>query len=792
MILFEYTRRTSISPHSLSNVSPFIWSWHNPWIGIVDWMLGVFNVDYEIDTTRRMMFTNARIGLLTLSTVYSYDDMTQTPNSFWWDSPNQTAYFNLTLHPHSYSTMDLSALYGATYGKPTVQRGILYPNTLLSKPSVERQVEPVVYTKMATATLDIEMVNDEMWLLDGNNKPYKAWRFDDTKDLNGQTTFLKFLPDGKDYDDAITLHKGVIRNIEKGLTQVRLTCDDIRSMRDSEWPTHTFEKLGNTDVEEATLTKVVPDGFGKIENMDMVCINRSEVVYEKDDDGAFILPADQLVSWDMSTWERSSVDTVTRVESDKIGGFASYRVAKSASSYSACLKGPFTANSTTHKVSGYIRCDVANTPAGQTIVAVKKGDGAYVGEIWLYLSTQTFSVGGGAYNVRVKYNVAEDGKVTAYFSYEVHGLTAGGDYRIFLYPDYTGQDKSAVVCSAFRVSQPTYPTFRVARLFSGDDVQVFYEEDDELIELQNIVGIDKANGTVRIHDVDAHSDGIITNGLRTLYCTATLRPQSNPFDIIVELHSTVDDIPYISSFYDMARCDEEKKKLRPVALYKNSSSKLTQIIEELQAGSTVGFHYDDVDRIYITCDDPNRTPKRKIHKEYVVNKADIVLKSDLTLYADEVTVNWGQDQRAQDPMKYDNTDYKEDVLLTYNYANPLTYESLLITEEDARDKTIVLLEDLSVVRDRTDVQVHGLELLYDLDLYDIINVELERPLNGWMRAQIIGLEIDTDFELVTLSLRQRDYSEAFADISGSYGEVMVLGEGEEVIGQDEEVIGGME
>ena len=340
------------------------------------------------------------------------------------------------------------------------------------------------------------------------------------------------------------------------------------------------------------------------------------------------------------------------------------------------------------------------------------------------------------------------------------------------------------------IQAPAYPKFRVARKLSSPTVHVFYEEDDELIEVTNVVSVDQTNGIVQLHDVDAHEEGLISNGLRKLYCSATLRAETNPFDIITVLNTEVADTPYIDSFYDKPLCESEKLKLANVSLYATSTQKISTVIEQLQSGSTVGFRYDDVDKISIVCDDPNRPIARVIEFEEIIDREDLELESDLTLYADEVTINYGVDRKTSTPYKERNSDYKTSVLLRYNYTNPLTYESLLVTQADARNKSVVLLEDLSVVRDKTSVKVHGLSILSEVDLYSIVRVNLrltdEREFAGWMRMQVIGIIVDTDYEFVTLQLRQRDYSLAFEEVTGQYGETVVVGDSTE---NDEIVLG---
>ena len=50
--------------------------------------------------------------------------------------------------------MDMAELCGTTYDRPVVFNNIVYPNILKSKPSVEKNTEPVVYQKIGAQTLE--------------------------------------------------------------------------------------------------------------------------------------------------------------------------------------------------------------------------------------------------------------------------------------------------------------------------------------------------------------------------------------------------------------------------------------------------------------------------------------------------------------------------------------------------------------------------------------------------------------------------------------------------------------
>ncbi len=538
------------------------------------------------------------------------------------------------------------------------------------------------------------------------------------------------------------------------------------------------------------LDKKVPDGYGLNRLMPMTCVNRETAILEVDDEDEIVLPSN-LISWDLTGWSKSSADITFRT-GETIAKFPAYRIAKTAAGSHVLTT--FTAVSTRTKVSGYMRCDVERAPIGNTLVAIKRYDGLYTAEIWINFTTGQVT---SATN-RAKFIKNDDGKVLCFYSFEVDTVI-GTLYSHIVNVDYAeATTDSAVVVAGMRVCKPVYPTFKVAQKVLSSGLAVHYEKDDELIEVTNIVSVDESAGTVSLYDVDAHENGMLDAGLSKLYCSATLRPETNPMDIIADLNYQLYGIPYDASLYDTVLCEAEKQKLSAVALYKDTGTALSALIEELQAGSVVGFRYDDIDKIYIYCDDPNRPYTFNIQNGEVLNKDDIAPSANLKLYADEVTVNYATSIKDSEVLKYKNTDYKEGVLGRYSYTKPMTVDTLLTNEADAEKKSLVLLEDLSITRPIVTIKVHGLSILKDIDLYDIGYADLklaeDRPFMGRMRVQVIGIEADTQLGFVYLTLRERVYSEVFADIVGQYADAYVIGKDEMVLGDstvdNEKVLGG--
>ena len=293
--------------------------------------------------------------------------------------------------------------------------------------------------------------------------------------------------------------------------------------------------------------------------------------------------------------------------------------------------------------------------------------------------------------------------------------------------------------------------------------------DDEAIPVTP-VSVDEENGTFTLAPADCHVDGDINKNQVKIVVDTALRAQTNPFDIIVDLNDRVQGFSYLEDFYNFEECERERDKLAPVSYYMPEPQALFQHIEELQSGSVIGFQYDDRDKIRIACDDPNRDIKTVIYKEQIINKNEIEREENLTLYATKVTAEYGINYRTNVSKTYTNTDYELTATNIHRQPKEEIVPTLLNTEQDAMNKTIVMLEDLSSPKPIFTVEVNALEFS-DLRLYDIIRCEaslIARRFSGFIRAQVIGIDINMSREITTLRLRKTDYSIAVENIIGVY------------------------
>ena len=738
-------------------------------------MLSVFLIPDLSDPTKLYRFVGAYINSITrLTFMDSGADMLATEYSCWWDATTQVMLFNLASdNPHTYSAIDMLQLFGATDTTTKVFEGVTYLPLILNAPNIERRADPLLYEKQNDFDVSVLLKNDSTIksTLAGAFEQY--WRFDEDEDFTGQLTWIKWGEDDTTYADLEIRHKGIVANVITSLKDIEFICDDIRSKADADWPTYTYADAGydNTQVEEDLLDKVIPDGFGVNHTVEGNCVNRDYAIVALDDDGLIVADPTSLVDYDMSTWTPISV-TVTKT-TKQIAKFTMYRVEKSAAIALAFVSDSFVATVTVHKFSGYIKVLELYEQVGVG-VDIYSNANVFICGLRLDFVGKTYSQAGIS-NLKVKF-LGEGEDTYAYFSYERVGLVVGTTYKINMYPDNGSATNNVVAYFAgIKVTEVLYPQF----IFSKELTtltQLYYAKDDELHE---ITEISVASNVVNIHDVDAHVDGDLTKGLNKIYADVTLRSEANPFDIIKVLNEEAASKSYLDTYYNKAVCEVEQDKLADIGFIVDKPTSLYELISNIQSGSTVGFRYDDVDKITIMCDDPNRALTFDIKKESIINIKSIKVDANTILYADEVTVGHSYNNYKGKYVDYKNSDYKAEVLARYLYEKPYTVNSMLQTETNALNKSKILLEDLSVARQlAVGVVVPISAIPTNSFVYELGKVELSftgREFKGTLRSQLLGILYDTNFDTATLLLRQRDYSEVFKDITGSGLAPFVIG-----------------
>jgi hypothetical protein len=328
--------------------------------------------------------------------------------------------------------------------------------------------------------------------------------------------------------------------------------------------------------------------------------------------------------------------------------------------------------------------------------------------------------------------------------------------------------------------------------------------------------INNSDGTVTLENADAHVDGDTSNGLNDVKADLTGVDLHNPGDIIKDLNDTFLNITYNSSNYDTTEWEDEKQYLADVYLYMDKKRDLNKWIEELQNGSTVGFKYEiNYGKRTLRLDNPNRDYIDRIEAIEILNNDKLPVDLNAEFYSTDCIVEYNKDHTDDFYKKFENDDFFDEVFEEYRVAKTFTAKTLLISESDAEDKADIIMDDQKVTRPIFEIIVHG-KKYFDLRVYDIVNAEISFPgirvgfetvdtitftdessddlitftdnenddlltfvdyskqdiykgrreFYGWQRCQVIGIAYDFTNGNVTLTLRQREFSDIFESVTG--------------------------
>lgn len=357
--------------------------------------------------------------------------------------------------------------------------------------------------------------------------------------------------------------------------------------------------------------------------------------------------------------------------------------------------------------------------------------------------------------------------------------------------------------------------FHFASVITAAPAPVFYIEIDGVWTITAPAATDYANGRATFAVADIHVDGDNTKGINKIMCVGYFRPYYNPGDIIADLNDRFLNISYNNSNYDTIEWEDEKQYLENVGLYMNDQRELYEWIELLQNGSTVGFQYLFIEgRRTLRLDNPNRTEIDTIYAVEILNNDKLQFNNNEDFFATDAVVFYRKNHTTDEFMRYENNDYHDIVMSQHRKNEQYDTESLLYTESQADDKSIIILEDLQKERPTGKIVLFGKRHFEKL-LFDIIDAEISYPgekirvdnvdifvktdsgtdtyikthdinidhyikadytirdiiINyreylGWMRFQIIGLYPNFDSGTIEIEIRQRDYSDEFERITG--------------------------
>jgi len=237
-----------------------------------------------------------------------------------------------------------------------------------------------------------------------------------------------------------------------------------------------------------------------------------------------------------------------------------------------------------------------------------------------------------------------------------------------------------------------------------------------------------STGEVTLSTTDAHVDGSTAKGIVKVKADGLFRAEVNPGDVIAKINSLYGGIEYLPGNYDIAEWEAELAPLADIALYMDEAKDVSDWIEAIQNGSTVGFQYlVEYDRITARIDNPNRDISRRIKPVEIVNAEDVEVDYNANIYASSALVRYGPDQAAKEARQVINDEFKAAVLEVHRKEKQYECDSLLPSSADATVKAAVIMDDQKDIRPIfRNVKVWGLDWLA-VRLYDIVEAEISLP-----------------------------------------------------------------
>jgi hypothetical protein len=359
-------------------------------------------------------------------------------------------------------------------------------------------------------------------------------------------------------------------------------------------------------------------------------------------------------------------------------------------------------------------------------------------------------------------------------------------------------------------------TFKFAPVITRLD-HVYVLKDEKWSEV-SAASTDLPNGTVTLSTANAHVGGDTAKGIVKVKIDGLFRPEVNPGDVIAKINEAYGNIQYLAGNYDIVEWEAELGPLADIGLYLDESKDVSEWIERVQNGSTVGFQYlIEYDRITARLDNPNRAVAFNIRPVDIMDVSAVQVDYNANIYASSALVRYGADQESGDAKQVINDEFEEEVLDVHRKEKQYECDSLMPDLSGVTAKAAVIMDDQKDIRPVfRGVALWGAEWLA-VRLYDIVTATISIPgvtprvpypydtrlidsgsadwlevvsgradaelitlmgpaptevagtsrtFVGLVRCQVVGINRDVAGCIVSLDLRQRDYSAVVASVLG--------------------------
>lgn len=223
-----------------------------------------------------------------------------------------------------------------------------------------------------------------------------------------------------------------------------------------------------------------------------------------------------------------------------------------------------------------------------------------------------------------------------------------------------------------------------------------------------------------------------------------------PLEIIKDIEEEFNNAAFTESFFNTTEIEAEIGTLEPVKLYISTQTEISEIMRQMQEGSSNRFRYeiDAEGKRTARLDNLDRETSLYVTKEEILENDEMTIYTDKDTVAASIKINYSKNGLTGAYQSVVDVSKEEAVSQNAREKPEITFNTLLTTRAAATTRAALEAARLGQIRRFTDCTLRGAKYM-SLRIYDIITVELlddTREWAGTWTCQVLSVAPDTDKE----------------------------------------------
>jgi len=223
-----------------------------------------------------------------------------------------------------------------------------------------------------------------------------------------------------------------------------------------------------------------------------------------------------------------------------------------------------------------------------------------------------------------------------------------------------------------------------------------------------------------------------------------------PLEVIQDIEEEFNNAAFTESFFNTTEIEAEIGSLSQINLLIKNQTEISEIIRQIQEGSSNRFRYeiDAEGKRTARLDNLSRASSLFVTKEEILETDDMTIYTDKDTIAATIKINWGRNGLTDVYQTVVDTSKDSAVAQSARERPEIEFNTFLTTRAHAEARALLEATRLGQIRRFTDCTLRGIKYM-SLRIYDIITVELlddTREWAGTWTCQVLSIAPDTDKE----------------------------------------------